>query len=432
MTSDTPEVSNRNSSGTVASTGGGSSPDANGVGKYVGFLRQSGPAFLASGLNIGTATVTNGVLLAAATGFVFGWVFFFATAAIYVATLACVKISMITKQDPIEVIRTRVHPALGWANGIAVLLVNLVFHLVNAVLAGVALNILIPGLSIQTWTVVALSIAAVMALLPRRVRIAERILKYFVFALGATYLVALFVVPVDWGAFFSGVFSFSIPTTQSQVLLFTAVLGSALAINVPIIQAYASRARGFGAKQLGLYRFETFMTNLILLFVQFAVLIVVASTLFPEGIEVTSGTQAASALEPVVGQAAATVFGLGLLGAAVTTLTVQTQVAGFVVSDLAGWKRDVGQRRFKAVQASLLAIALSIPLFNLDPFEWVTWGAAFNATFMPIGIATWWWLNNSTKIMGRHKAGWALNAGLALALIAAVTFAARFWYVQLS
>lgn len=402
-----------------------------GPARVVGMVRQSGPAFLAGGLNIGTATVTNGVLLAAATGFVFGWVFFLATLAIYFSTLACVKISLISKQDPIEVMRTQVHPVLGWANGIAVLLVNLVFHTVNAVLAGVALNILLPQVSVRVWIAAALGIAAVMALMPSRVRVAERILKYFVFALGATYLVALFVIPVDWGGFVTDLFSFSIPTSESSVLLFTAVLGSALAINVPIIQAYGSRARSFGAGQIGLYRFETAMTNLILLFVQFAVLIVVASTLFPEGIEVTTGTEAASALEPVVGPFAATVFGLGLLGAAITTLTVQTQVAGFVVADLAGWKREVSQYRFKAVQAGLLLLALAFVLLDLDPFEWVSWGAAFNATFMPIGIATWWWLINRKKVMGKHRAGWLMNAGLAAAMLIATAAAARFWYVQL-
>lgn len=411
-----------------------SSPPAvtgSGPARVLGMLKQSGPAFLAGGLNIGTATVANGVLLAAATGFMFGWVFFFATLAIYISTLACVKITMISRQDPIEVMRTHVHPLLGWANGIAVLLVNLVFHTVNALLAGLALNTLIPQVSIQMWTVAALGIAAGMSLLPSRVRVAERILKYFVFALGGTYLLALFVIPVDWGGFFSQTFSFNLPSSESHVLLFTAVLGSALAINVPIIQAYSSRLRSFGANQLGLYRFETALTNTILLFVQFAVLVVVASTLFPRGIEVTTGPQAASALEPVVGQFAAAVFGLGLFGAAITTLTVQTQVAGFVVADLAGWKRDVGQFRFKAVQAGLLLIAMSIPLFNLDPFEWVSWGAAFNATFMPIGIATWWWLINRRKIMGAHRAGWLMNTGLLVALLVATAAAARFWYIQL-
>ena len=88
-------------------------------------------------------------------------------------------------------------------------------------------------------------------------------------------------------------------------------------------------------------------------------------------------------------------------------------------------------KRFKLVQAVVLAVGISIPFFGWDPFVWVSWGAAFNSTFMPIGIATWWYLVNKKSLMGEHKAGALLNAGLAFSLLVAVAAAVRFWYVTI-
>ena len=110
---------------------------------------------------------------------------------------------------------------------------------------------------------------------------------------------------------------------------------------------------------------------------------------------------------------------------------MQTQVNGYVVADLMGWERDIGSKRFKAVQVATLLVALTIPILGVDPFQWTAWGAAFNSTFMPIGVATWWYIANKTKIMGRFRAGWVMNVLIGIAMLIATTAAVRFWYVTL-
>lgn len=392
------------------------------------YLRQSGPAFLAGGLNIGSASVTNAVLLAAASGFIFGWVFFLATFAIYIATLACVKLTLVSGKDPIDLMRSEIHPLVGWINGVAILIVNLVFYTIQIPLGGAALNAIFPQLPVRAWSVIVVLLVASIVIIPR-IRTLENLLKYFLYALGGVYLLSLFVVPVNWSNFLTGVFTFTLPSAQGEVLLFTAALGAALAINVPVMQAYASRASGFGVSDIPLFRFETTLTNLLLLFVQFAVLIVVASTLFPQGIEVATPIEAGLALEPIAGPLGTLVFSLGLFGAVITTMVVQTAVAGYVFTDLMNWRRDVASVQFKAVQIILLLIGLLVPLLSLDPFGWVSWGSAFNTTFMPVGIATWWYLINKTNLMREHRARVWMNLGLATTFLIALTVAVRFWYV---
>jgi manganese transport protein len=400
------------------------------VARWGYYFKESGPAWLAGGLNIGGASVTNAVILAAATGFIFGWVIIPAVVAIWIATYACVKISVVSGLNPIAVMREHVHPVVGWANGLAILLVNLVFHTVQVVLGASALQVLFPGLGIRAYGIAFVGAAALMALLPRRSRVLERLLQFFLYLLALAYLVALFVVPIDWGGV-REMFTFTLPTDQNAVLLFTAVLGSALAINVPTIQGYGSIARGWGTDRLPLVRFETGMINLLLMFTSFAVIVVVGSTLYAQGIQATNAATAAESLRPVTGDFSAYLFAFGLLGAVLTTAAVQTAVAGYVTSDLAKWSPSISSGRFKAVQVAVLAVGLSIPFLGWDPFTWVSWGAAFNSTFMPIGIATWMYLINKRSLMGEYKAGPWLNAGLVLSLAIAIAAAVRFWYVTL-
>lgn len=408
------------------SSGGMESPN-----DWLSLLRRSGPAFVAGGLNIGSATVTNSVLLASATGFMFGWVFVPAVLATFAATLVCVRITIVTQRDPIEAIKSFINPAVGVVNGVAVIIVNLVFYAVNAVLAGAALNALFPLMPVRLGAAASIAITAILALTPGRIGRVNSMLKWLILALAAGYLLSLFVIPIDWAGFAQETFTLSIPTSQSDVLLFTAVLGSALAINVPIAQAYSSKASGYGTSTLRLVRFETGLANIVLFFIQVAVLAVVASTLYANGVAVDSAVSAGAALEPIAGRFATALFAIGLLGACISTLVVQTQVTGYVFADLVGWKRDLGSKRFRSVQIIMMVLGAMIPLFGLDPFSWTSWGAAFNSTFMPIGIATWWYMANKKSIMGKYRIRTGMNTLIAFAMLIATAAACRFWYVTI-
>lgn len=395
---------------------------------------SSGPAWLAAGLNIGGGTVTNSVLLAAATGFKYGWVFIFATFAIFMCTLACVKLTVVTGKNPISLMREEITPSISWLVGSAIVIVNLVFATLQVVLGGLVLHTLFPMFSQTFWGIVSVLVAAVIALVPSKaaMEMVQNMLKWMVYGLTASFLCTLVFVDVDWAGFFKGLFLVEIPKSKNEVLLFTAVLGSALAINVPTIQAFATKSNGWGTDRLEHFKFETVMTNIFLFLVQLGVLIVVASTLFKAGVTPKNAIQAATALEPLVGKFSTVLFCLGLFGAVLSTMVAESAVHAYSVSDLIGRKPEPGTKSFKVLQASLLGIILTVPLFGWNPFSWVAWGAAFNSTFMPLGVAAWWYLVNKTELVGEHRAGTWFNIGIGITFLITVAAAIRFWYVTLS
>jgi manganese transport protein len=402
--------------------------------KFLEMWKSSGPAWMAAGLNIGGGTVTNSVLLAAATGFKYGWVFIFATFAIFMCTLACVKLTVVTGKNPISLMRENINPGIAWLVGSAIVIVNLVFATLQVVLGGLVLNTLFPMFSQTFWGIVSVLIASLIALVPGKaaMEIVQNMLKWMVYALTASFLFTLAFVDVEWAAFFTGLFSVELPTSKNAVLLFTAVLGSALAINVPTIQSFATKTSGWGTNRLEHFKFETVMTNIFLFLVQLGVLIVVASTLFKAGVNPKNAIQAALALEPLAGKFSTVLFCLGLFGAVLSTMVAESAVHAYTVSDLLGKKPEPGTKYFKLQQASLLGLILTVPLFGWNPFSWVAWGAAFNSTFMPMGIAAWWYLMNKIEVVGEYRAGTWFNIGLGITFLISLAAAVRFWYVTLS
>lgn len=395
-------------------------------------LKASGPAWMAAGLNIGGATVTNSVILAAATGYLYGWVFAIATLSAFFATYSCVRLTIVSNQNPIALIKKEINPTFGWIVGIAVLLSNIIFFTIQVSLLGDIVNTLLPGITFKIWMIVAIVAAAILILIPGKSanEMLQKIIKWMVYLLTVSYIISLFVIDVDWIQFYKGITGFTLPTNKTEVLLFTSVLGSAMAINVPFLQAYATKSSKYGIEKLGLFKFETIITNIFLLFVQLAVLIVVTTTLYASQITPKSAIDAAVALEPIAGKLSTILFSLGMLGAALSTMIANTSIQAYIMTDLLDWETNPGTKRFKTIQLIMLIIALSIPVLGWNAYSVASWGGAFNSLFMPIGILAWLILNNKKELIGNYRPSMLINLGIGLSLTIGTLSALRFIYVN--
>jgi Mn2+/Fe2+ NRAMP family transporter len=79
------------------------------------------------------------------------------------------------------------------------------------------------------------------------------------------------------------------------------------------------------------------LTNVIAAFI----LIACAATLYQEGVKITSAADAALALEPLAGEAAATLFAVGLLGASFLGLGVVPLSSAYSTCEAFGWETGV-------------------------------------------------------------------------------------------
>ena len=402
-----------------------------GMEKIKGYMKLQGPAWMSIALNIGGATVTSAVMLGAKTGYKFMWAIIPQVFVIWMAILLCDRITLVTGKGTIEAVREYIGEWAAWLTGASVFIVNLIFDGIQFALIGSICSSLFGGDG-RIWALTGLVFAAFIVFMPAKNSkvvntIITAFLKYAVWLLVISFALVLLFVPINWGELLVG-FIPRIPESGEELVIFTGLLGSAIAINVPFLAAYSARQRKWTSKHLGLTAFEVTFTNILLILVQWIVIIVCAATLFPKGIVPKNAIQASLALTPLAGKAATMLFGLGLLGAVFTTIVSQIMVSGYAVAGLMKWPtEDIKSAKFRLGQLIVVCFGASVPLFGWNAFSVTVYGSSINLSFMPIGLIFWWLIANKKDVMGQYVPGKWYNIGVLLSLIMALVATINYW-----
>ena len=153
------------------------------------------------------------------------------------------------------------------------------------------------------------------------------------------YVVAGFLAGPDWGAAAQGLVVPSMPLTRDAVLVAVATVGTTLAPwGLAFIQSYAVDKR-LRVKDLRYERIDVIVGAVLTGVIGFFVVVACAATLHPTGIEVNDARDAARALEPLAGDLAATLFGLGFLGAALLAAAIVPLSTAYSISETLGRTR---------------------------------------------------------------------------------------------
>ena len=87
-----------------------------------------------------------------------------------------------------------------------------------------------------------------------------------------------------------------------------------------------------------------------------------------------------------------------------------------LIADYQAGKLDTNSIQFKVLAGLVSLIGLSVPIFGANPIEIQILSQVFNVFVLPLVILGIIILVNKKAIMGAHRAGWALNLGMILAL----------------
>ena len=156
------------------------------------------------------------------------------------------------------------------------------------------------------------------------------------------------------------------------------------------------------------------------------VLICAAAVLHPQGIEVSSASQMAKALEPLFGPFASYLFFIGLFGASFSSLIGNAAVGGAMLGDGLGFSSSLENRYVKIFIGAVMLFGAIIAIsFGKLPLELIVLAQSVTIFLVPfIGISIVL-VGSSAKIMGEHKNNLFQNVvgvlGILLVLFLAVT-----------
>ncbi len=319
-----------------------------------GYLRMLGPGYLQSAMTLGGGTVSSALFAGAIFGVDLLWVAPVGMALGLVMLAAIAWQTLSTGVRPWPAMRAHAGPFFAWAWAIGALLSSIIWQFAQYALASAVLVDLadlagfggIPPLAAGVFVLVwAVFVSGLYGRSPAAVRLYERLLRIMVW--GIVLCFAWVVVRTglpEPSALLRGLVPTSLPETRNGIAAATLVLSglsAAVGVNMVFLYPYTLLAKGWGRDHR-----ELAIVDLVMgMFVPYAIavsLIVIATAntlhLDPsyDGVRL-SPVEAAQVLAQAVGPIAGRlVFGLGVLGMAMSSITLQMLTCGFVAVELFG------------------------------------------------------------------------------------------------
>jgi NRAMP (natural resistance-associated macrophage protein)-like metal ion transporter len=386
-------------------------------------LAVVGPGLLAGLSDDDPAGITTYSILGAKYGYELLWVLSLSTAALIVFHELAVRLGIVTGKGLLTLVREHYG-----ARAAALVLSALVIANTGtlcAEFAGVAAGADLLG-GVSRYLSVPFAAAGVSLLVLRGT---FRYVEHILLALSTVfvaYVISGFLAHPDWGATAKGLVVPSLPLNRGALLVAVATVGTTLAPwGLAFIQSYAVDKK-LKVKDLRYERIDVITGAVLTGIIGLFVVVACAATLHAKGIEVNDARDAARALEPLAGATAATLFGLGFLGAALLAAAIVPLSTAYSVSETFGRKADLDDSFEEArvfylsygAVVTFAAVLVLIPGAPLIPILFLS--QALNAILLLVLLPFMRSLGRNRKLMGEHALGrrGRLATGAALAVIA--------------
>jgi Mn2+/Fe2+ NRAMP family transporter len=270
------------------------------------------------------------------------------------------------------------------------------------------------------------------------------LLKWLTFSLLA-YVGVVFTVKIDWHAVAVGALVPKFELSGEALTLVVAVFGTTISPYLffwqssqevedeeadPEAGALIDRPEQAN-RELNRIGWETWVGMAMSNGIAFFIMLTTAVTLHAAGkTDIQTAEQAAEALKPIAGEAAAFLFSLGLIGTGLLAIPILAGSAAYAAAEARGWQTGLERplaeaRPFYIVIAVAIVLGIAVVFSPLDPIKALIWSAVLNGVIVVPIMAAMMIVASRRKIMGDFVAalwqrllGWAATAIMAAAAIA--------------
>jgi Mn2+/Fe2+ NRAMP family transporter len=403
-------------------------------------LRSIGPELVSAASDNDPTNVGTAAAVGAQTGYQLSWLALLVAPLLGVVLTIAAEVGTVARDDLQSLTLKRYGRGVAAVLLVSVVVVNLVTIAADLQAGAAGLGLLV-GVDTR-WLVAPLGLALAGLLVAGRYGQVVAVLRYLMLGFAAFGAAAVLAHP-DWPRLLASLVP-ALPLRPGVVAGGLALLGTTLTsyvyvwetigrgVEEPADGSVQGSVQGSRRARVGAVIGAVF-TAVILWFM----LVAAAATLGRHHQAAASAQDAARALRPLAGSAAADLFAAGLVVSAVVALPVLMATTAYVVGAHFDWRRGLSERvgnarGFYAILIASIGLALAVSLARIPVIGMLVAASVIGGLGTPIGLVLLVRLARDPRVMGPRRisrrlalAGWAVTVivgGLGLlAILAAAT-----------
>ena len=369
--------------------------------RYSTYIKEMGPAWIISAVACGPATLASVAIAGATYGYSLLWVVIlsaiFGTTTQYLAA----RVGILEGKGIIAATEQHLGKSWAWILTIDALLATwLAAMVLMSALSGI--TSLITGINSPYWGVM-YGLLIGLFLVRKGYRKFETLCKILVIFVVICFIVTLFMADLSITGIAKGLLP-NLPGGIDAALMMAAIMGGAVHITIIGMHTYNTNARSWKISDLGLARFDTISSmGFAFGFYSIAIFLVAAAVLNPNDIVIKKATDAALALQPLLGENAMRIFMAGLWGATLSTLSPTFMAGAYFISDKMGWELNVRNKGFAIAVFAGCFVSMLGPFLKGGFFLLLPLMLALGLTGTPLIIAIILYLLNRAQCAERNS-----------------------------
>ena len=415
--------------------------------RLVSRLRELGPGLITGAADDDPSGIATYSQAGAAFGYGLLWTALISLPLMSAIQLMCARIGIVARSGLAAVLREHYPRWMLWLACLLLVVGNTIN--IAADLAGMAAAAkLLTGISAMVF-VPAFAVVILALLVFASYENMTRVLKWLTLAL-FSYVFAAMLAGADWLAVVRGTFVPRISFSREYLLMFVAIMGTTISPylffwqaaqnaeqDALIMRRIVGRPRRAVQRELRAAARDVNAGMLFSNLIMYFIIRTAGATLHPAGLtNVQTAEQAAAALRPLAGNAAALLFTLGLVGTGMLGVPVLAGSAAYAIAEAAAWRAGMDEkvhnaRQFYGVIAVAMLVGMLLNFFHVNAIKLLIGSAVINGLLAPPLIAIVLVVCNNEKVMGMHKNKRTLNLlggfGVAMMTAAAVALVFSFW-----
>ena len=369
-------------------------------------LKHIGPGAMVAAAFIGPGTVTTATIAGASYGYTLLWAILFSVIATYLLQEMSARLGVIGKMGVGEAIRNkikhRVFKLFAFALVIgAIFIGNAAYEAGNITGAVLGFDHYFDGSSYGVNPLVILiGVIAFALLYSGRYKLIERSLVIMVSVMGAVFMLSAILLKPDLMSIVKGCFTPQLP--QGGLIMVVGLIGTTVVPYNLFLHASSVKQRWAGPDDLKISRWDTLISVLVGGLITMSILITAAVAFEGQDKVVSSASDLAEQLSPLLGSWSALFIAFGFLAAGLSSSVTAPLAAAFATSELMNWKGGLKGRNFRLTWMAVLIVGIVFSSLGIRPTEVILFAQVANGLLLPVIATFLLWIMNDRNIMGRY------------------------------